>query len=147
MAISHKTGLNVEPIKAACRGFCGGIGLNGTMCGVIAGAVMCLGLHCGVDLGKSTYADSFKIGFQGLLKSDGVFRDERVFKPALLYKYCTEVYKTVEERYGSTQCGNILGLKLSNISGVDRYTPGNKVELCKDIVETVIEKVSSIIKQ
>ena len=145
-AISYKTGLNIKPIKDSCRGFCGGIGLNGTMCGAISGAVMCLGLHCGVDLGKSTYTDSLKISFHALLKSDGVFRDEKLFKPAELYKYCIDVYKTVEQRYGSTHCLGLLGLKLNSSSGIDGYINSKKLELCRDISETVIEKVNSIIK-
>ena len=52
--------------------------------GAVAAGVLCLGLKAGVDLSRSGYKGTVRIMFYGLIKSDGIFRDEKRFAPAKL---------------------------------------------------------------
>ena len=141
--IGRQSSMQTEHISSPARGFCGGIGFNGTLCGAIVGGVLCLGSRAGVDLSKSGYKDTLRIVFQGLLKSDGIFRDEKRFLPAKLYGQCQKVYRTVEEKYGGTDCHDILALRLDTGNGVQQYIADSKIDLCQTIVQTVADAVIS----
>ncbi len=140
--ISEKTNLRYDEVHNASRGFCGGIGYNGTLCGAISAGVLCLGLKSGVDLGRSSYRDTAGIVFQGLIKSDGIFRDEKRFKPARLFSQCQTVYKSVDEKFGGAHCREILGLDFDSKNGVDKYIRENKIHHCRKVIETVAEAVA-----
>ncbi len=142
--IGRQSSIQIEHISNPSRGFCGGIGFNGTLCGAIVGGVLCLGSRAGVDLSKSGYKDTLRIVLQGLLKSDGIFRDEKRFLPAKLYGQCQKVYRTVEEKYGGTDCQDILALRLDTENGVQQYIADNKINLCHSIVQTVADAVISV---
>lgn len=140
--IGRRSGMKIDHILSPSRGLCGGIGFNGTLCGAIAGGVLCLGLRQGVDLSRSTYWDTFRIVLHGLIKSDGLFRDARRFLPAKLYGQCQEVYQKVEERYGGVHCEDILGLKLDTPNGAQKYIEAEKIGLCRGIVQTVADTIN-----
>ena len=136
--------LGIRHILGPSRGFCGGIGYNGTLCGAIAGGVLCLGLVAGVDLSKSTRRDTLRLVVHGLIKSDGIFRDGKRFMPARLFTQCQEVYRAVEVKYGGSHCHEILGLRLDIESGVQQYMAENKIDGCRAIVKTVSDTVVSL---
>ena len=120
------------------KGFIGGIGFNGTVCGAISGGVLCLGLQSSVDLSGSGYGDAAGIVFHGLLKSDRIFEDEKRFRPAKLFDGCKRLYQSVEREFGSAHCQEILDLKLDEPGGCEQYQQEKKVDLCRKIAETVI---------
>ncbi|MFO8009537.1 MAG: C-GCAxxG-C-C family (seleno)protein, partial [Dehalococcoidia bacterium] len=76
--VAERIPMPVERIDHPARGFCGGTGFNGTLCGAIAGGVLCLGLKAGVDLRHSGYGNTARILLYGLVRGGGVFRDEKV---------------------------------------------------------------------
>jgi len=123
------------------KGFIGGIGFNGTVCGAISGGVLCLGLHSDVDLSGSGYGDAAGIVFHGLLKSDRIFEDERRFRPAKLFDRCKRLYQTVESEFGSAHCQEILGVKLAEPGGCEKYQSEKKIDLCRGIARTVVKLV------
>ena len=123
------------------KGFIGGIGFNGTVCGAISGGVLCLGLQSGVDLSGSGYGDAAGIVFHGLLKSDRIFEDERRFRPAKLFEGCKQLYQAVERDFGSAHCQEILGLKLDEPGGYEQYQEEKKIDLCRKIAEAVTDLV------
>jgi len=139
--IGRRSGMQIDHILNSSRGLCGGIGFNGTLCGAIAGGVLCLGLRQGVDLSHSTYWDTFQIVLHGLIKSDEIFRDDKRFLPAKLYSQCQEVYRKVEQRYGGAHCEDILGLRLDRQNGAQQYIDAKNIGLCRDIVQTVADTV------
>ncbi len=139
--IGAESRLPVEHILAPARGFCGGIGCNGTLCGAIAGGVLCLGLQEGVDLSQCGYRDTMQIMLYGLLKGEGIFRDEKRFLPARLFARCQEVYRAVEEEFGGVHCQDILGLRLDSEQGSQDYIAEHKIELCRGVVDTVTRTV------
>ena len=123
------------------KGFIGGIGFNGTVCGAISGGVLCLGLQSGVDLSGSGYGDAAGIVFHGLLKSDRIFEDEKRFRPAKLFEGCKRLYQTLERDFGSAHCQEILGLKLDEPGGCEQYEEEKKIDFCRKIAETVMDVV------
>jgi hypothetical protein len=129
----------VAHILDASRGFIGGIGFNGTVCGVISGGVLCLGLQSDVDLGESGYTDAAGIVLQGLLKSERIFADERNFRPAKLFDGCKRLYQTVEREFAGAHCQEILGLKLAEPGGCERYQKERKIDRCRRIAEVVTD--------
>jgi len=143
--IGSKLSIEIDHILDASRGFCGGIGFNGTLCGAIVAGVLCLGGRASVDLSKSGYLDTLRVVFHGLLKSDGIFRDEKRFQPARLFGWCQELNLAIEKRYGGTHCQDILHLRLDADDGVEQYTEEGKIHTCKEIVATVVEVVRSIL--
>ncbi len=139
--VGSKLNIPVDHILGPSKGFCGGIGFNGTLCGAISAGVLCLGLKAGVDLSRSGYGNTLKIMFYGLLQSDGVFKDEKKFAPAKLYEQCREVYRTVEREYGAVHCREILGLRLDTENGIQQYIAEGKITHCRNIVRTVTDTV------
>jgi C_GCAxxG_C_C family probable redox protein len=139
--VAESLDIAVEHIFNPSRGFIGGIGFNGTVCGAVSGGVLCLGLESGVDLGGSGYSDAMGIVFHGLLKSGKIFQDEKRFRPAKLFERCKNVYQTVEREFGHAHCRDILGVKLDEPGGCERYEDERKIDLCRDVVRVVIEAV------
>lgn len=144
-AVSYKTRLASENILDPAKGFIGGIGCNGTLCGAISGAVLCLGRANNIDISKLGYTDTAKTFIRGLIKNDQLFEDEKNYLPAKLFKQCKEVYHHVEDIYGSVHCNKILNLQLDSHDGIADYINKNKIVLCKNIAKTVAEKVISIL--
>jgi C_GCAxxG_C_C family probable redox protein len=140
-AIAEDLEIPTEHILDASRGFVGGIGFNGTVCGAISGGVLCLGLLSDVDLGESGYSDAAGIVLQGLLKSDKIFEDEKRFRPARLFDQCKHLYQTVESKFGGAHCQEILGVKLDEPNGCERYQEEQKIDLCRDVVGAVVDAV------
>ena len=141
--IAEGLDIPTEHILDPSKGFIGGIGFNGTVCGAVSGGVLCLGLQSDVDLSGSSYSDAAGIVFHGLLKSDRIFEDERRFRPAKLFDQCKQLYRTVEREFGSAHCQEILGVKLDEPGGCEQYQKAGKIGLCRNIVAAVADAVSA----
>ncbi len=142
--IANMFNISAEPVLHPSRGFVGGIGFNGTVCGAVSGGVLCLGLLSHVNLEKSGYSDTLKITLHGLLKSEKIFTDEKRFVPAKLFKECKHIYQTVENRFGSAHCCDILGLSVDTKEGCRQYREGEKIALCREVVQTVVDTVKTV---
>jgi hypothetical protein len=139
--IAEGLDIPVEPVLGPSKGFIGGIGFNGSVCGAISGGVLCLGLQSGVDLSGSGYSDAAGIVFHGLLKSDKIFEDERRFRPAKLFDACKQLYQTVEREFGGAHCQEILGVKLDEPGGCEQYQRERKIDLCRNVAGVVVDAV------
>lgn len=143
--ISRSINIPKENIELPAKGFIGGIGCNGTLCGAISGGVLCLGIANNVEISKSGYKDAMKIITRGLIVNDDVFEDEKHFKPARLFTQCKTVYKEVEDKFGHTHCHKILGCRLDEKSGIEQYKKGNKIDLCRDVAKIVTKRVQALL--
>ncbi len=139
--VAKRLDISALPILDPAKGFIGGIGCNGSVCGAISGGVLCLGLLCGVDLSGSGYSDAAGIVLHGLLKSDKIFEDERRFRPAKLFDACKQVYQSVEREFGGAHCQEILGLRLDEPGGCEQYRRERKIDLCRRAAGTVVDVV------
>ncbi len=142
--IANMFNISVEPVLNPSKGFVGGIGFNGTVCGAVSGGVLCLGLLSNVSLEKSGYSDTLKITLHGLVKSEKIFTDEKNFLPASLFKKCKNIYQTVENRFGSTHCCDILELSVDTKYGCQQYQKEKKIALCREVVQTVVDTVKEV---
>ncbi len=143
--IGGQFALEFTHILDASRGFCGGIGFDGTLCGALMAGVLCLGLKASVDLSKSGYLDTVRVVLHGLLKSDGIFHDEKRFRPARLFGWCQELYLGIESRFGGAHCRDVLGLRLDTADGVRQYIQEGRIQTCEEIVEAVVAQVRPIL--
>lgn len=129
--IHEASGLDTSPLDKAVAGFVGGIGFSGTLCGAVVGGVLALGLKHGVDPRDSSYRDTWKIIYQGLIKSDRIWSDEKVFRPAKTFGHCQTIYRAVEQEYGDCDCSTISGLDINSSPSVQEYMEEGNVEYCE----------------
>jgi hypothetical protein len=141
-AIHERTGLNIDPIRDAARGFVGGIGLNGTVCGALIGGVLCMGLQESVDLRSSGYSDTLRLIVHGLIRNDRVFEDEKRFLPARLYNRCKSLYQGIQRRFGGPHCQEIVSCAIDTCEGAERYIRTGRLAECRKITAFVAEAVS-----
>lgn len=137
--VGEKTGVDVANMTGAGRGYCGGIGFNGTVCGAVIGGVFALGLHHSVDLKKATYLYTMRVTLGKILKGNRIFEDEGIYKPARLYRDGRRIYGAIKNKYGSVHCRGILGLDLEKREDCDAYIRSSKIRQCQDIVEQVAD--------
>ncbi len=145
LAIGQRLDLPVEGLLAPSQGFCGGIGFNGTMCGAISGGVLCLGLAASLDLSSARLDNTMRIVLHALIRSDGIFRDEKRFPPAKLYAQCREVYHAIEKDYGSAHCRQILGLQLDIEEDGEHFIRAGMLDRCRSISRTVAGTVADVL--
>ena len=145
-SVAQRTGLDTGGIRNAGRGFCGGIGFNGTVCGAILGGVMCLGIHHAVDLSTSGYLYTLRMTAHKMFRGDRVYENAKVFKPAILYKDGQKIFTSVASRYGSARCRDILSQDLSTGAGIDAYIGGGKIATCRNIAREVADLTVECIK-
>jgi len=139
--VAQKTGRNMDTVRLASRGFAGGIGFNGTLCGAIAGGVLALGQADRVDLNRSGYLGSAGIIAKGLIVSDRIFDDRKRFPAAELFGRCRRTYQNVESQWGCAHCRDILALDISTSEGARQYIADNRMNTCRDIVQNVAASV------
>ncbi|MBN2467774.1 MAG: C-GCAxxG-C-C family protein [Deltaproteobacteria bacterium] len=130
-------------LDKAVEGFIGGIGFSGTLCGAVTAGVLAIGLRFGIDPRRSGYKDTLRVLYQGLLKSDKVFRDEKVFKAARAFTHCQAIYKMVEENYGNCDCKTISGLDITNPAAIKTFIDDNGIEKCQRLSETIARETAS----
>ena len=138
--------LDISSLNNSVSGFIGGIGFSGTLCGAVLGGVLALGLKYGIDPSHRGYKDTLKTIYQGLLKSDGIFQDEKVFPAAANFNRCKTLYQMVEDKYGDCNCTTISGLDINQISSIQEFKGKNKIEDCRRLSEAITQKVSLLLK-
>ncbi|HJX31442.1 MAG TPA: C-GCAxxG-C-C family (seleno)protein [Thermodesulfobacteriota bacterium] len=143
--IQEVSGLDISPLNNSVSGFIGGIGFSGTLCGVVIGWVLTLGLKYGIDPSDRGYKDTLNTIYQGLLKSDGIFRDERVFPAAADFNRCKTLYRMVEDKYGDCNCTTVSGLDINRASSIQEFMGKNKIEDCRRLSEAIARKTSQLL--
>lgn len=142
--ISKKTGINILSILNPARGFVGGIGFNGTVCGAVIGGILCAGLIAGADLSNAGFADTIRIIGHGLKQNDKIFTNEKHFPAARTFKLCRAIHDEISDKYGGLYCDEILEQRLDTATGANKYIESKKINKCRDIVKTVTEKSISL---
>lgn len=135
--IHEASGLDTSALNDAVAGLVGGIGFSGTLCSAVVGGVLALGLKYGIDARDRSYRDTWRIIYHGLLKSDRVWSDEKVFPPAKTFSHCQAVYKMVEEEYGDCDCTTISGLDINKPSSVQEFMQEGKIQYCQRLSEKI----------
>lgn len=109
-AVANRTGIGDPELERLSFVFDGGVGLQGGICGAVAGAVLAVNLLVGLDIRHLSYHDTvkrFAIGHVNLLV------DNPIGKPELF-----GIGKTIVDRFkqaaGSMECQTITGRPFSD---------------------------------
>ena len=135
--IQEKSGRDLSFLRQAATGFIGGIGFSGTLCGAVVGGVLAAGAAHGVNPKMSDYSDTVKIIYHGLLKSDKIWNDSRVFKAERAFEVNRKIYELIESTYGSCDCCIISGLDIERPETFMNYREVNGIARCRDIAERI----------
>jgi len=143
--IQEKCGRDLSFLREAATGFIGGIGFSGTLCGAVTGGVLAAGAVHGVNPKMSDYADTMKIIFHGLLKSDKIWSDSRLFKAVRAFELSRKIYEMVESSYGSCDCRIISGLDIERPETFQTYRKENGIARCRGIADRIARETSALL--
>ncbi len=109
LAIAESRGIQSDHIPGIATGFCGGVSHTSGICGAASGAVMGIGLLAG-------------------RKRPDQPRDE-------IFGMVQEFLKEFGERFGSSNCAELLGCDLNTPEGREKVKVNNLRARCADYVE------------
>lgn len=120
-AFSKKMGLDAETAKAVSAGFGGGMGREQKTCGAVSGGIMAIGCSC-------------------FDKEDLAGSKEKA------YSKTKEFIKRFEEKYGSSDCRDLLKVDLNTPEGKEEYKTKNMSELkCSEYIQEACDILEEII--
>lgn len=144
-AIEERSGRSLSFLREAATGFVGGIGFSGTLCGSVVGGVLAAGAEHGVNPRTSDYGDTMKIIYHGLLKSDRIWTDARLFKAARAFEVIRKIYKMVESSHGSCDCGTISGLDVGRPETLRNYRENRGVSRCRALADLIARETAALL--
>ncbi len=112
-------GIRSDIIPRIATGFCGGIARSNNMCGAVSGAIMAVNLVLGRDL-----------------PADSREKD---------YTVILELLKVFEERFGSTNCGELLGCDLGTPEGLEFFVANKLMKRCLGYTEQAAAMAMSLL--
>ena len=143
--IEEKSGRDLSFLRDAATGFIGGIGFSGTLCSAVIGGVLAAGVVHGVNPRKSDYGDTMKIIYHGLLKSDKIWSDPRLFKAARAFDVSRKIYEKVESSYGSCDCRVISDLDIERPETLRIYREEDGIARCRALAERIARETSTLL--
>ncbi|MEN8241460.1 MAG: C-GCAxxG-C-C family protein [Chloroflexota bacterium] len=108
MAAAEGQDIKSDLIPKIASGFCSGVAQTGGMCGALSGAVMSLGLRYG--------------------------RGDSQGERDLLYQKTQKLVGAFEEKFGSTNCSQLLDLELGTEAGQAAYQERELIGQCEGYV-------------
>ena len=119
LAIAEYLGIESEFIPGIATGFCSGISRTSGLCGAVSGGIMALGLVSG----RTSQEDAV----------DKNYRDVQ------------KLLNLVDEKFGATNCAELLGLDLGTEEGREAFVAQDKKAQCIEMTEAVTGLVQEII--
>lgn len=109
LAIADTKGIESEVIPKIATGFCSGMARTGGQCGALSGAILSMGLvH-----GRSAPGASIEAAYAKVKSIRSMFH----------------------ERFGGTDCSELLGIDLGTEEGQARFSDENLLGKCLDFTE------------
>lgn len=118
LTLARKQGIQSDLIPRIATGFCSGMARTSGMCGAVSGAMMGLNLLTGRDLPGESLEENYAM-IQKLL---GMF----------------------EDRFGSTNCMDLIGCDLDTEQGQRDYLANNLEKQCGGYVDEAIRMALSL---
>ncbi|WP_272698673.1 C-GCAxxG-C-C family protein [Desulfovibrio sp. Fe33] len=119
--IADAGGRDYRDLVRAVTGFCSGMSRSRGPCGVVAGAVMGLGLYVG--------------------------RSEMSEDHEACYALVQEFYTRFHQRFGSSNCYELIRCDFNDQDDMVRFRQDNVREYCRTIVEFGAETALSILRE
>ena len=120
LSVAESKDVHSELIPRISTGFCGGLARTCGICGAVSGAIMAINLFYGRNLPNEPYDKS--------------------------YIPVRKMLTTFENKFGSTNCKELIGLDLGTEEGLKKFLSENKVEQCKNFTEEATRIAMSIIE-
>jgi C_GCAxxG_C_C family probable redox protein len=108
-AIAESRNIQSDLIPRIATGFCSGMARTGGQCGAVSGAIMALSLFTG----RQSPTESVDAN----------------------YAVVRELMAQFAERFGSTNCGALLGCDLGTAEGLQTFRANQLIERCYDYAE------------
>ena len=140
MGIREQTGISNENLEQLSFIFDGGVGLQGGVCGALAGAIMGINLLVGLNIRDTSYYQSvkaFTVGHTNLLKKKSFLSPE----PFNVGKQLVQQFK---EEAGGMECKVITGKELSEWPEYQSYVKSSKK--CEGLIELATNEASKAIE-
>jgi C_GCAxxG_C_C family probable redox protein len=132
-----------EDLLRASWGFVGGTLLQGLTCGALTAGVLVIGSVFGEI--EDSYVRALKLIHQAFVDGDIMRGDLNKYNRAINISH--ELTRWFEEEFGSTRCGDILGLDFSTPENVDKYISENGIDRCREITRRVAQMVRKEIRE
>ncbi len=110
-----------ELIPNIATGFCSGLAQTCGFCGAVSGAIMAISLF----YGRSSPGEKTKTN----------------------YTMVQKLINTFENKFGSTNCKQLIGCDLGSIEGRNVFQADDLIEQCKNYTEEATRLAMSIIKE
>jgi C_GCAxxG_C_C family probable redox protein len=104
-ALAEESGMGTEVIPAIATGFCSGMARTGGQCGAVSGAVIGIGLKSG--------------------------REQPGDDVAPTYELVQEFLERFRERFGTTNCFELIGCDLNTDEGQRKFEEEGLIEKCR----------------
>ena len=139
--IREKTGVGNDLLEDLSFVFDGGVGLQGGVCGALAGTVMGLNVSIGMNVRDMSYFQilkAFTVGHLNLLTDKPMGGPEP-------FSVGREVVKEFAEAAGSTECRDITGRAFADWSAFQGYISSS--DKCSGLLELATNQGSEAIKK
>jgi len=121
LALTEQSGTGTDLIPAIATGFCSGMARTGGQCGAVSGAVMGIGLVCGRA------------------------RPDEEVAPA--YECVQKLLEQFRDRFGSTNCYELIECDLLTDEGHQRFEQENLIEQCRQYTVEAATMAAIILKE
>ena len=139
--IRNRTGIGDPLLERLSFIFDGGIGLQGGVCGALAGAVLGINLLLGMNIGDTTYFQrlkAFVIGHINLLL-DKPIGDPEPFGVG------KNIVQRFREEAGSTECYRIVGKEFSDWTDFQKHISFS--DKCAGLIELATTEATNVIQR
>jgi C_GCAxxG_C_C family probable redox protein len=120
LAIAESKDIRSEWLPGIATGFCGGVSHTSGMCGAVSGAIMAIGLLTGRHKPEDSREETFDM--------------------------VQELVREFQDRFGSANCGELLGCDLGTPEGREHVKVHNLRGQCADYVEAATGTVARLLK-
>ncbi len=121
LAMAEEQGIQSEILPRIATGFCSGMARTGGQCGAVSGAMMAIGLANG-------------------RRAPGDPVDAN-------YMLIQELMQRFEERFGSTNCWELIGVDMRTPQGQATFLEQHLIERCKEYVRGAADIASALIEE
>ncbi|HVO65524.1 MAG TPA: C-GCAxxG-C-C family protein [Syntrophales bacterium] len=121
LSVAESKNIQSDLIPKIATGFCGGLSRTCGMCGAVSGAVMAMNIFYGRDTTAMPYEKS--------------------------YAPVQKMIKMFVEKFGSTNCKELIGVDLGTEEGRKRFHVNNLREKCRNITEEATGMAMSLIEE
>ena len=139
VGIRKQTGIGNDNLEQLSFIFDGGVGLQGGVCGALAGSIMGINLLLGVDIRDTSYYQSVKAFTVGHIN---LLRDKQVLNPEP-FNVGKQIIQQFKKEAGGTECKVITERKMSEWSEYQSYVKSSKK--CKELIAFATNKASKAI--